>query len=60
VTYDDRLAGGIRRALAGRRDVVEREMMGGLCFTLRGHMCCGIATGLRPWPMVRKAIDGML
>jgi hypothetical protein len=42
VTYSERLAGRIRRALAGQRDVIERQMMGGLCFMLRGHMCCGI------------------
>jgi TfoX/Sxy family transcriptional regulator of competence genes len=40
--YDERLAGRIRRALAGEREVTEIRMMGGLCFMLRGHMLGGV------------------
>ena len=31
----------VRRILRQRRGVAEIHMFGGLCFTLRGHMCCG-------------------
>ena len=31
----------VRRILRRRRGVAEIRMFGGLCFTLRGHMCCG-------------------
>lgn len=29
--------------LAERRDVVERKMMGGLCFIIRRGMCCSVS-----------------
>lgn len=38
--YDEKLAERIRRVLAGRRDIVEKKMMGGLAFTIGGGMCC--------------------
>ena len=38
-----KLAGRIRRALAGRRSITEKKMMGGVCFLLRDHMLCGTA-----------------
>jgi TfoX/Sxy family transcriptional regulator of competence genes len=31
----------VRAALAERGDVIERRMMGGWCFMIGGHMCCG-------------------
>ena len=31
----------LRKVLKRRRGVAEINMFGGLCFTLRGHMCCG-------------------
>ena len=37
--YDTQAADGIRFLLSGRRDVVERKMMGGLVFMVNGHMC---------------------
>jgi hypothetical protein len=37
--YDIRLADGIRILLSDRHDVVERKMMGGIVFMVRGHMC---------------------
>ena len=40
--YDERLAERVRGVLAPHRMVVEKKMMGGLCFMLRGHMCCGV------------------
>ncbi len=42
MAYDEELAERIRSALAGREDVVERKMFGGLAFMLGGHMCCGV------------------
>jgi TfoX/Sxy family transcriptional regulator of competence genes len=42
VAYDDKLSDRVRRLLAGRRDVTEREMFGGLTFMIGGHMCCGV------------------
>ena len=37
--YDTRAADGIRILLSGRHDVVERKMMGGIVFMVRGNMC---------------------
>lgn len=42
MAYDERLAARIRRALAGRSDVIEKHMFGGVAFMVRGHMSCGI------------------
>lgn len=42
MAYDERLAQRIRKALTGNRGLAERKMFGGLCFLLRGRMCCGI------------------
>jgi TfoX/Sxy family transcriptional regulator of competence genes len=39
--YDQRLAERVRGMLAPH-GVVEKKMMGGLCFMVRGHMCCGV------------------
>jgi TfoX/Sxy family transcriptional regulator of competence genes len=40
--YDQKLAARVRALLSARGDVAERPMFGGLTFTLRGHMCCGV------------------
>lgn len=42
MSYDEKLAARIRRALADRNDVVEKKMFGGLCFMVGGALCCGI------------------
>jgi TfoX/Sxy family transcriptional regulator of competence genes len=42
MAYDDKLAGRVRRVLAGRRDVEEKKMFGGIAFMIRGHMSCGL------------------
>lgn len=53
--YDEATAGRVRRVLSGRRDVVEKRMVGGLSFTVAGSMCCGVtSTGL----MVRVGREG--
>jgi TfoX/Sxy family transcriptional regulator of competence genes len=42
MAYSEQLADRIRTTLNGERGWAERRMFGGLCFTLNGHMCCGI------------------
>jgi len=52
--YDQRTAERVRRILSGRPDVVEKKMVGGLSFSIKGAMCCGVtSTGL----MVRVGAD---
>ena len=41
MAYDERLAARVRALLAGRADVSERKMFGGLTFMAGGNMCCG-------------------
>jgi TfoX-like protein len=40
--YDEDLAERVRFALAGREDVDERKMFGGVAFMVGGHMTVGI------------------
>lgn len=40
--HDERTAERVRRILSGRRDVVEKKMVGGLSFIVNGSMCCGV------------------
>lgn len=42
MSYDETVAKRVREALAGRPNVAERRMFGGLTFMVGGHMCCGI------------------
>jgi hypothetical protein len=42
MAYDAALAARVRALLAGHGEVAEVRMMGGLCFMLGDHMCCGI------------------
>ena len=44
MAYDEGLAERIRD-IVGTRGVVEKKMFGGLCFMVRGHMCCGVVGG---------------
>jgi TfoX/Sxy family transcriptional regulator of competence genes len=55
VSYDAEAAGRVRRLLAGRGDVAEKKMVGGLSFLVNGNMCCGV-TG--PALMVRVGAEG--
>src|SRR5438132_13462997 len=43
MAYDEEVAGRIRKLLAARPDVHEQKLMGGLCFMVRGHMCCAVS-----------------
>jgi hypothetical protein len=40
MAYDAELAERIRTLLSGRSDAHEQKLFGGLCFMLRGNMCC--------------------
>jgi len=42
MAYSEQLAERIRKAISGCSNFAEKRMFGGLCFTLNGHMCCGI------------------
>ncbi len=42
MAFDQILASRVREILAVRNDVSERKMFGGLCFMVRGHMCCAV------------------
>ena len=41
MAFDEQLAERIRKGLAGHR-AVEKRMFGGLCFMVKGAMCCGV------------------
>jgi hypothetical protein len=43
MAYDEKTAERVRKALSDRIDVGERRMMGGLCFMVRGRMCCSVS-----------------
>ena len=43
MAYDEATAGRLRKLLSARSDVFEQPLMGGLCFMVRGHMCCAVS-----------------
>jgi TfoX/Sxy family transcriptional regulator of competence genes len=43
MAYDEMTAERVRKILCLRHDVVERKMMGSLCFMVSGHMCCTVS-----------------
>ncbi|HEY6984116.1 TfoX/Sxy family protein [Reyranella sp.] len=43
MAYDEDTAQRVRRLLSARRDVVEKKLMGGLCFMVKGAMCCAVS-----------------
>jgi TfoX/Sxy family transcriptional regulator of competence genes len=43
MAYDENTAERVRRVLAGRRDIVEKKLMGGLCFMASDIMCCSVS-----------------
>lgn len=55
MAYDEKTAERVRELLSGRPDVAERKMMGGLCFMVRGNMCCSVSG--RGGLMVRVGAD---
>jgi TfoX/Sxy family transcriptional regulator of competence genes len=42
MSYDEKLADRIRRAVGSKRGVTEKQMFGGIAFLLRGKMFCGV------------------
>jgi TfoX/Sxy family transcriptional regulator of competence genes len=42
MAYDEGLAERVQDCFAGRSDVEDKKMFGGLCFMVSNHMCCGI------------------
>ncbi len=42
MAYDEGLAERLREVFAGRMDVEEKKMFGGLAFMVRGSMCVGV------------------
>ena len=43
MAYDEKTAERVRKVLSGRREVVEKKLMGGLCFMVKGGMCCSVS-----------------
>jgi hypothetical protein len=43
MAYDEQTAERVRKALAGRRDIAAKKMMGGLAFMVKGSMCCSVS-----------------
>ena len=41
--YDEKTAERVRRVLSDRTDVVEKKLMGGLCFMVMDGMCCSVS-----------------
>ena len=41
--YDKSTAERVRRILSARRDVSSKPLMGGLCFMVKGSMCCSVS-----------------
>lgn len=55
MAYDDALGRRVRAALTGTAGLSEKQMFGGLCFLINGHMCAGIVGSTL---MVRIGPDG--
>lgn len=43
MAYDEATAERVRKILSRRRGVVEKKMMGGLSFMVKGGMCCSVS-----------------
>jgi TfoX-like protein len=43
VAYDENTAVRVRDVLSGRIDVVEKKMIGSLCFMVKGRMCASVS-----------------
>jgi TfoX/Sxy family transcriptional regulator of competence genes len=43
MAYDEKTAERVRKVLSGRADVAEKKLMGGLCFMVKGGMCCSVS-----------------
>ena len=43
MAYDEKTVERVRNLLSARRDIVEKKLMGGLCFMVKGAMCCSVS-----------------
>ena len=43
MAYDEKTAERVRHLLAGRHDIHEKKMFGGLAFIAKGGMCCSVS-----------------
>jgi TfoX/Sxy family transcriptional regulator of competence genes len=43
MAYDEKTADRVREVLSARHDVNEKKIMGGLCFMVKGGMCCSVS-----------------
>jgi TfoX/Sxy family transcriptional regulator of competence genes len=43
MAYDEKTAERVREVLSDRRGVVEKKLMGGLCFMVSDSMCCSVS-----------------
>jgi TfoX N-terminal domain len=41
MAYDESLRAKLRKLLSQRKNLVEKEMFGGIAFLLNGNICCG-------------------
>jgi TfoX/Sxy family transcriptional regulator of competence genes len=57
MAFDEKTAERVRRMLSGRRDVVEKKMMGGLSFMVGGNMACSVSG--KGGMLIRVGPDGM-
>lgn len=57
MSYDELTAARVRQILAGRRDVTETRLMGGLCFMVGGNMACSVSA--RGGILIRVGPDGV-
>jgi TfoX/Sxy family transcriptional regulator of competence genes len=53
--FDAALAERVHDLMIGREGALEKRMFGGICFMLRGNMCCGV---VRDRLMLRLGPDG--
>ncbi|EXL01505.1 RNA methyltransferase [Brucella anthropi] len=60
MAYDESLAARVRLILAEHANVIERKMMGALCFMIRGHMSCGVSGASLMVRVGREAQDEVL
>jgi hypothetical protein len=54
MAYDEKTAERVRKVLSGRREVVEKKLMGGLCFSREGYRT---DAALKKW--VERGVDAV-
>jgi TfoX/Sxy family transcriptional regulator of competence genes len=46
MAFDEGVAERLREVFAGRDDITEKKMFGGIAFMHRGNMCCGVVNDI--------------